>query len=163
MEGGGGSGGGIIGGETWAVEGITTKNCGSPRSATTFVAVGVNRDLYIEYDKARRTATKGSTLLRNLLRAIGIDTLEPEAVKRLVAQQPQRSKEILHYVKKANELERISKENEEKEKALHEQIDRDSENATLDVGDVAYERVRLRIGNRARSGWTRTAKGYATS
>ena len=109
VEGGGGSGGGIIGGETWAVEGITTKNCGSPRSATTFVAVGVNRDLYIEYDKARRTATKGSTLLLNLLRAIGIDTLESEAVKRLVAQQPQRSKEILHYVKKANELERISK------------------------------------------------------
>jgi uncharacterized protein (DUF342 family) len=148
VEGGGGSGGGIIGGETWAVEGITTKNCGSQRSATTFVAVGVNRDLYIEYDKARRTAAKGSTLLSNLMRAIGVKSLESEAIKKLVAQQPRRANEILHYVKKANELSTIAKENEEKEKALHEQIDRTSEHATLDVGDVAYERVRLRIGNR---------------
>ncbi len=148
VEGGGGSGGGIIGGETWAVEGITTKNCGSDRSATTFVAVGVDRDLYIEYDKARRTAAKGKTLLRNLLRAIGIESLEPEVIKALVARQRRKANEILHYVKKANELARIAKENEEAEKTIREQIEQASKDATLDVGDVAHERVRLRIGNR---------------
>ena len=146
VEGGGGSGGGIVGGETWAVQGITTKNCGSVRSSSTFIALGVDHELFVRYEKARRTARKAKKLLGNLLRVLGLSSLKAEDVKKRIQLEPLRKNDIMQYVKKANDLAKVQDVNAKESESAYSEIIKASADVRLDVGDVAYARVRLRIG-----------------
>ena len=70
VEGRGGSGGGIVGGEVWAARNVCSRNIGSERSTTTFVAAGTQPVLHQEYEQAARVARHADSLLKNLLKAI---------------------------------------------------------------------------------------------
>lgn len=98
-------------------------------------------------DESIQATPVGTLMCHNILSA-GKDASIHELFGILVTRQPRRANEILHYVKKANELAKIAEENEQTEKSLRDQIEQTSKDDTLDVSDVAHERVRLRIGNR---------------
>ena len=98
-------------------------------------------------DESIQATPVGTLMCHNILSA-GKDASIHELFGILVTRQPHRANEILHYVKKANELAKIAEENEQTEKSLRDQIEQTSKDDTLDVSDVAHERVRLRIGNR---------------
>ncbi|MDP6041309.1 MAG: FapA family protein, partial [Candidatus Latescibacteria bacterium] len=67
VEGSGGAGGGILGGETWALNRIVSKNVGSEYSATTILLLGIEPEIYGKFEKARETAEKADDLLQALL------------------------------------------------------------------------------------------------
>ncbi|MDP6776964.1 MAG: FapA family protein [Candidatus Latescibacteria bacterium] len=147
MEGRGGSGGGIVGGETWAVDGITSKNVGSERSTTTFLGVGVDPELFAQYEESRQSAQHAGTLVRNLLKALGLKALDPKEIRKRVARSPSKKASILQYVKKANSLTEIQKKKLEDHQQLGEKLREAASKAALEVSDVAYARVTVRIGD----------------
>ena len=147
MEGRGGSGGGIVGGETWAAGGITSKNVGSERSTTTFLGIGVDPDLFARYEKSRQVSQHAGTLLRNLLKAMDLPSLDPKAIRKRVARSPARKAAILHHIKKANKLAEYQQKGLEEHRELGAELRETAGKATLEVTDVAHARVTLRIGD----------------
>jgi uncharacterized protein (DUF342 family) len=62
VEGRGGSGGGIVGGETWALKGIRSQNAGSVRSTTTFLGVGIDPELHEQFEKSVQSAREAERI-----------------------------------------------------------------------------------------------------
>ena len=143
---GAGTSGGIVGGETWGILGITSRNVGSSRETATLVAVGVDPDLYAGLEKAAQAARYAGTLLKNLLKALGLKALKTEEIRELIARKPNLKNKILHYVKKANQLAEVMEKQEQEQKKIRGQIEQAAKGACLDVQDTAYGGVRLRIG-----------------
>lgn len=146
VEGRGGSGGGIVGGETWAVLGIVSRNLGSERSATTRLTAGTDPDLFSQYERAAQMAAHAGTLLGNLLKSIGLPALKAQDVRRLIVRNPGRKRVILHYVQKANQLAQTQEKYRQEQQALRARIVHTAGDATVDVSHTAYARVWLRIG-----------------
>ena len=147
VEGRGGSGGGIVGGETWAVLGIVSRNLGSERSAATCLTAGTDPDLYSQYERAAQMAAHAGTLLGNLLKGIGLPALKAQDIRRLIVRNPGRKHAILHYVQKANQLAQTQEKHRQEQQALRARIVHTAGEATVDVSGTAYARVRLRIGS----------------
>ena len=147
VEGSGGSGGGIVGAEVWGVQGITSKNVGSPRSTTTTLVAGLDPEVFQRLQRVTQAARQADTLLKNLSKSLGLPSLSPEAVREAVAKNPAKKNVILHYVKKASQLEEVKKKHLDQKNKLAEEIEEASRNATIDVPDVAHARVTMRIGN----------------
>ena len=143
---GAGTSGGIVGGETWGILGITSRNVGSPRETATLVAVGVDPDLYAELEKAVHAAGYAGTLLNNLLKALGLSALKTEEIRNLIARKPGLKNKIVHYVEKANQLAQVKEKQEQEQKKIRGQIEQTAKGGSLDVADTAYGGVRLRIG-----------------
>ena len=141
------AGGGIVGGQTWGVEGIHSKNIGSERSTTTFLAAGVDPDAYEAFRKAEQMARQAEVLLSNILKAIGLPALEPEEIRKLMARNPGRKNTIAHYIKKANQVAQFREKQLEERKRLAQKLGEAAEHATIDVQDTAFARVSIRIGN----------------
>jgi uncharacterized protein len=140
--------GGLVGGETWAQGGITTRNAGSARSNSTRLFAGISPVDLDRLEQVRRDIVRVETELMQRLRSIGLAELTAHAVRELVAQYPGRRDEILNTVKVAREL----------EKGLDQQI-RDEQNlknhaallagtTTIDVPGRAFCDVSLQIGDR---------------
>ncbi len=142
----GGSEGGIVGGETWAVGGITSSSVGSEWSAATYLAVGIEPDLYARSERVRQAVQHTDTFLEKLLKALGLETFNSEEVKKLVAQNPARKNTILQYVKKADQLTKVREKHFQQQKALSAEIAEAAGKATLDVPETAYARVKVQIG-----------------
>ena len=147
VEGRGGSGGGIVGGEVSALQGIVSRNLGSERSASTQVAAGVDPELHKRYRKASQAVRYADSLLRNLLKAINLPALNSEEIRKLIAKAPARKNVVLHYVKKANQLAEAQEENVKEQKELRVQIINAARHTTVDVTDTAHARVAIRIGD----------------
>lgn len=147
MEGRGGSGGSIAGGEVWAMQGIVCRNAGSELSTSTVLAVGVAPDVFAKCEKARQAAQQAEALLRTLLKSIGLETLKMEEIRALISRASARKKTILHYVQKANELAKARQKYLDEQADLDTQIMASSQKAAIDVTDTAYARVSVRIGN----------------
>ena len=147
VEGSGGSGGGIIGGEVWSLHGITSKNIGSARSTTTTLVAGLDPDVFDRLQRLTQAARQADTLLKNLTKSLGLSSLSPEAVRDAVARNPPKKNVILHYVKKASQLEEAKKKHVEQKNVLATEIQDASRNASIDVPEIAHARVSMRIGN----------------
>jgi len=91
-------------GDTWALNGIVSKNVGSEYSTNTVLSVGINLEIYGKFEMARETAKKANELLQVLLKSMGIASLKSELIRDRIAKNPSRKNEIIHYVNRANEL-----------------------------------------------------------
>ncbi|MDA0747496.1 MAG: FapA family protein [bacterium] len=146
VEGRGGSGGGIVGGETWAHKSITSRNAGSERNTSTFLAAGTDLDLHTRYDKVEQCTLQVDAFLRNLLNAIGLKTLTADEVRRAVLLNPSRKHAIVHYVKKANQLMQQRKKYAQEKQVLGAQMRTSAAEANLSVPGTIHAQVRIRIG-----------------
>jgi uncharacterized protein (DUF342 family) len=147
VEGNGGAGGGIVGGDTWALNGIVSKNVGSEYSTNTVLSVGINLEIYGKFEMARETAKKANELLQVLLKSMGIASLKSELIRDRIAKNPSRKNEIIHYVNRANELAKTEEKNLEEMKTLGSEMRKTAQSAHLDIRDVAHARVTVRIGH----------------
>lgn len=149
VEGAGGSGGGIVGGHVWAVQGIASRNLGSPRTTTTRIYVGIDPEHFAELEQNRRTLAQAETLLGRLLAAVGLATLDADAIRALLRSQPGRKATVLHYVKKANQLAQLRQQQLVRLREQEAAIAAVGRAATVDVADSAYAHVTVHIGNQS--------------
>ena len=146
VEGMGGSGGGIIGGETWAVEGIASRNVGSQSSRGTMIFAGLEPEQLTRLEKLKQAVRQTEIVLQKLLKATGLPTLDIEEIRKLVARHPDRKSAILHYVKKTNQIAQMHEAKLEEQHGLSEQIVQASREARIEIPEQAFARVKLRIG-----------------
>ena len=146
VEGKGGSGGGIIGGETWGPRGIKTRNIGSERSTTTFVAVGVDAEAYQAYQKAGQMVRQAEVLVKNLLKALGLKDLDKEEIRKLIGRNPRKKGAIVQYVQKANKVAEMRETQIQERQRLGQKLAEAAKSAALEVQETAFARVRVRIG-----------------
>ncbi|MDP6041569.1 MAG: hypothetical protein QGG64_23680, partial [Candidatus Latescibacteria bacterium] len=64
-----------------------------------------------------------------------------------IVKNPSRKNEIVHYVKKANELAKAEEKSLQEMKVLGSEMRKTAQNAHLDIGDTAHTRVKVRIGH----------------
>jgi uncharacterized protein len=147
VEGSGGSVGGILGGEVWASDSITSKNVGSEHTSTTAISLGFDRESFEAFKEATRLAARAQDLRNSLLKSIGIAKLDSDEIKKCIRSQPRRKNEILRYVQKANDLAKMEEEHLKTVKDVGDKMKRASSSAHLDVPDTAYPKVTVRIGN----------------
>ena len=147
VEGSGGTVGGILGGEVWATEAIVSKNVGSESTQTTTLSLGIDQASFEDYEKATRLASRAQDLRLSLLKSIGISRLDASEIKRCIRSQPHRKHEILRYVQKANDLAIAEQEHQKVINDVGSRMRSASGNAHLDVSDIAYPKVTIRIGN----------------
>ena len=146
VEGRGGSGGGIVGGETWALKGIRSQNAGSVRSTTTFLGVGIDPELHEQFEKSVQSAREADILLKNLLKALALPSLDANAVKDLIRKNPAKKNVVVHYVKKANQLAQVEQGHIKEQEDIAARILQATIGVTLDIPDVAFARIKVRIG-----------------
>ena len=139
-------GGGIIGGEVWALKSIVTKNAGSDRTANTMLVSGVDPDLHTRMSRLSDSASQAETLLKNLLASLQLESLKPEEVRKLVRKMPAKKELILQSVKKAEQLETLRSKHVENLKSIQDEIAESSKDATIEVSEKAHARISLRIG-----------------
>ena len=144
---GGGSSSGIMGGETWALKAIVTKNVGAEGTMSTLVCVGVLPTLFEEYKKQRVEADKAQQSKQALMEAVGIKTLKMEAIEQVVAKNPRKKKEILRQLKLATDAARIEKACKDEMANLAGKMEKSAQSAHLDVTSTAFHKVRIRIGD----------------
>ena len=150
VEGAGGSGssGGIVGGQVWAVEGMTSRNLGSERSTNTRIFVGIAPEGHARLETLRKTIRQADIMIEKLLATIGLPALRAEDIRDLVARHQGRKKIILHYVKKANQLAQIRAQHTDEQRSLLAEIAQAASKAWVEVHEVAHARVLVQLGNR---------------
>jgi len=141
---GGATSGGIIGGETWALKSIVSKNIGAEGTASTLVCAGVLPSLFEEFKKKRDEANKAQQSKTALMAALKLTTLDMETVANLVARYPKKKDEILKVLKMATEADATEQACRSEMAALIEKMD--AKGACLDVSGTAFHKVRVRIG-----------------
>ena len=144
---GGGSSSGIIGGETWALNAIVSKNIGAEGTTSTLVCVGVLPTLFEEYNKNKEEADKASQTKLALMKALGIQKLDLEVVAKLVAKAPHKKEAILDYLKKAQEAEQTEKTHRDEMSVLAGKMAESVKSAYVDVTSTAFHKIRIRIGD----------------
>lgn len=92
-----------MGGETWALKSIVSKNIGAEGTVTTLVSVGVLPSLFDEYKTKRAEAEKANTSKLELMKSLGIKELTPEAIEQIVAKNPNRKDDIMRFLKLASD------------------------------------------------------------
>jgi hypothetical protein len=142
----GGRGGGIVGGNAWALLGIASPNVGSERSTTTNLTAGLDSSLFGRFESAAQTAGQADAFLAAILKNLGLSELSADEIRRVITGHPGRKKVILHYLKKANQLALVQARHLEERDTFQSQIMESAKRATIDVTDVAYARTTLRIG-----------------
>ncbi|MFA6111329.1 MAG: FapA family protein [Candidatus Latescibacterota bacterium] len=147
VEGAGGSGGGIVGGETWAVQQVISRNLGSELSQGTLVFVGIGPDQHARCEQARRAAQQAEAMLGKVLKAIGLSALEPGEIRRLIGRNPARRQVLVHYLKKAHQLSQIRDQQRQQHEELLSQVAGLAAAATIEVSEQAFARTRVQIGS----------------
>ena len=144
---GGGASSGIIGGETWALKSIVSKNVGAEGTTTTLVSVGVLPTLFDEFKKKRDEADKASQTKLALMEDLGIKELNRQIFEQVVAKNPRKKKETLGYLKRVTEAARLEKACRDEMDTLAGKMEQSSQSAYLDVTSTAYHKIRIRIGD----------------
>jgi uncharacterized protein len=144
---GGGASGGIIGGETWALNSIVSKNVGAEGTAQTLVCVGVLPTLFEEYKKNKEEADKASQTKLALMKSLSIQKLDLELVSKLVEKNPHKKDAILDYLKKATEAEQIETACRDEMAVLARKMEESAKTAHMDVTSTAFHKIRIRIGD----------------
>lgn len=142
-----GSGGGIFGGETWALNAITARNVGSEHSTTTVLSLGVLPDRFDKFAEIRGEIEKVRDAREALLQAIGVDALRPDLIKLAIIRAPRKKNEILRYVNLANEAAKKEHLYMEEMDDLRASMKESARNACVNVLGTAHARVKIRIGN----------------
>ena len=145
--GGSGNNGGIIGGRTWGVKGIVSRNLGSERSTTTHLFVGLEPDQHARFEKLSGSVRQAELMLEKLLKAIDLPTLKADEIRKLVARNPAKKATVLHYVKKANQLAQVREKFLAEQRKLEDQIAEAAREAQVDVPDQAFARTAIHIGS----------------
>ena len=99
-----GKSGGIIGGETWALKSIVSKNVGAEANKTTLLAVGALPKLFDQYEERKAEAEKATDSKEAILKAMGVEALKPDLIKQSIMKNPRMKDKILQFVARANEL-----------------------------------------------------------
>lgn len=139
--------GGIIGGTTWAIKGILSRNIGSERSTNTALFVGLEPDQRARFQKIGQTIRQAELMLQKLLKAIELPALKADEIRKLVARNPARRSTLLHYIKKANQLAQVREKHVREQQELAEQISVHAREASIDVPEQAFARTALHIGS----------------
>ncbi|MEW6752244.1 MAG: FapA family protein [Candidatus Latescibacterota bacterium] len=146
VEGLGGSGGGIVGGFTWAGQEIATRNLGSAHSTSTRLLVGVSPEERARQETLTQTIRQAEAMLRQLLEALGLPDLTTVQVRRLVARQPGRRKLILQASAKGQQLLKLREESAREQEALSQAIAQAAAEARVEVREEAHRRASIRVG-----------------
>jgi len=140
--------GGIVGGETWALGGITSPNAGSARTSSTHLYAGVSAEDVDRLHRARQTVLRARSALDSLLRDIGLPELTAPATRALVAAEPERRDAILAGVREARQLEQTHDQLVRDEQALIARVAAVAVEAPVDVLQQAFADVAIQIGDR---------------
>ena len=144
---GGGASGGIMGGETWALKSIVSKNIGAEGTVATLVSVGVLPSLFDEYKTKRAEAEKANTSKLELMKSLGIKELTPETIEQIVAKNPNRKDDIMRFLKLASDAAATEKACRDEMTALAEKMEGHAKTAHIDVTSTAFHKIRVRIGD----------------
>lgn len=149
VEGMGGSGdqGGIVGGQTWALGGITTRNAGSARSSSTKLYAGITAEDLDHCEQLHQGILETETAIQRLLAAIGLRALEADAVRELVGRHPDRKDNIVRHVKEARQLEQGLERRLRQQQELRARLGRTATAAPVDVSGRAFSQVSVQIGD----------------
>lgn len=148
LGGGGRDTGGIVGGHTWGLGGITTRNVGSARSSSTHLYAGVSPEDLARLEQLGESILKADAEIQRLLASLGLGELEAAAVRELLDRDPGRKDEVLQGVKRVKRLERARDRRAREEQELREQITRIATEAPVDVSGQAFCDVSVQIGER---------------
>ena len=132
VEGAGGSGGGIVGGETWAVNCITSRNVGAEGSGTTSLFVGLVPGQLAHLKQLKQNQKKADSMLGQLGAGASTDKS---------TQQETASRDA-----KDARLTEIRDQLLDEEKELMEQIGRDTEHARIEIPERASGKVDVHFG-----------------
>lgn len=144
---GGSASGGIIGGETWALKAIVSKNVGAEGTTATLVAVGVLPTLFEDYEKKREEADKAHETKLALMKAMGVKALTKEEMEGVVIKDQAKKDEFLRHLKMASEASATEKACRDEMAALSEKMEGSAKSAHIDVASTAFHKIRVRIGD----------------
>lgn len=143
-----GNSGGILGGETWALQSITSNNLGAEANASTLVSVGTLPELFEEYKEMGAEVKTARETRLAILKAIGVESLKPDLIKQSILASPRRKTEILKLVHRANDMARTEAENIGNMSELADKMKTSAQEAYMDVTNEAHKRVKIRIGDK---------------
>lgn len=140
--------GGIVGGHTWALQGITARNVGSARSSSTHLFAGISADDLKRLEQARQDLERAEGEFSRHLRSMGLKELTAEAVRELITRSPDRREEILAAVKPGQRLQADRDHRLEDEVILRRRLAAIACEADIIVSDRAFADVSIQIGDR---------------
>ena len=144
--GGSSSRGGIVGGETWAMGGIVALNVGSARGGETRLFAGVSADDLDLYEKVQVIAARSAADLDRLVRAIGLREFTPNAVRELIARDPNRKDEIMATLRDIRQVQRSHDQHLRDEERLRLRIAAIARAAPVEVSGIAHAGSSIQIG-----------------
>jgi len=144
--GGPSSRGGIVGGETWGLGGITALNIGSARGGDTRLFVGVSVEDLNLHEKMHVLAVQSKAEFDDLVHAIGLREFAPDAVRELVSRDPGRKDEIMTALHEIRQAQRSRDQHLREEEALRFRIAAVACAALVEIRGIAYAGSSIQIG-----------------
>ena len=141
-----GSGGGIVGGETWGLKGIRALNVGSEGSAGTKLFAGLEPSQLPHLQEIRTAIRTAEDMLARLLATSGLQSFDEEEVNKLSGHSESRQEAVRQVVDEAKQHSENREMRLREEKELVEHIAEVAKLATIDVPENAYSRCHVQIG-----------------
>jgi len=108
---------------------------------------GIDPESIARLDKIRTTIGQAEVILQKLLKNVGLENLDPDALRRLIAQRPQQKALILSHITKAQKITQMRRKTLQKQTDLIDQIHQTSRQARVEVADAIYPQVAVQIGS----------------
>lgn len=143
VEGAGGTGG-LAGGRTWAMQGITTRSLGAQGSGATEALVGQQRDSASRIEKLSKAIDKVDAALARLLQGIGMEAFSAEAVKELLTGEPEEA--VRRGAQQAQQLSAARERYVQLVDRLSALADQGNQGASIEVPETAFTGTRLWVG-----------------
>lgn len=141
--------GGIVGGETWAGDAIRTRNAGSVWNATTLLAVGTADPPEVErLESAERSAEAAARLLKRLCETLGVEALDADRIRVVLARQPQRAKDIMRALQAARDLAAAREQHLATAALIRQTLAAQCLDAAVEVTGWVHGGVTVRVGER---------------
>jgi uncharacterized protein (DUF342 family) len=146
VEGMGGSGGGLVGGETWAVKSISSRNVGAEGSSTTSVFLGLLASQLARIKHARQNVKKTDSMLNRLQQAAGVASFDTEEFRAHLAQRPEQKEKLVGAATEAARFSEIRQQQLDEEKELLDLISQDTGLARIEILEQASGKVDIHFG-----------------
>jgi len=141
-----GSGGGIVGGETWGLKGIRALNIGAEASSGTELFAGLEPSQLPHLQEIRTAIRTAEDMLARLLATSGLQSFDQEEVDKVAGHSESRQEAVQQAVDEAKQHNENREAKMCEEKELTEHIAEVAKLATIEVPEHAHSRVRVQIG-----------------
>ena len=143
----GAGGGGIIGGEVWALRGIRSLNVGSEGSGGTMLYAGLEPSQLPRLQQIRQAMRTAEDMLARLLASSGLESFDEAEVDKVAGHSESRQEAVRQTIEEARQHTENRDDRAREEKELTEQIAEAAKLATIEVSEQAHVRTRLQIGS----------------